>query len=360
METDVLKHAFGSGSRHNKASVGRFPAGSAVATRWIAVILLLLLPLGWAVGGCGASTKAGPSVETVTAAADRLAGWLRQSITHEGSEQDEFLAVMDNLYDWPEIGLVRYDGDGFADYLTLTERYVRESWRDPDGFRKATDLERLTLAVSAAGGDAHSVGGCDLIAALCSHARFDMQGVNSPIFGLIALDCGGYQVPAEATWTRESMLRLILEYQNDDGSFDLKGSGKGDPDITAMAIQALWRYVDRAEVEETVRGAVAWLSEAQREGGGYASWGTVNSESASQVIIALSTLGIDAASDPDFDKEGEDPLSSLLTHQLADGSFCHVSGGDGDKMASEQAMLALTSWLRFQSGRPALYDYVDQ
>jgi hypothetical protein len=325
----------------------------------VAAALLVSFLAVLALGGCTTASTAGPDCGAVAQAADRLSIWLRENVSHGGCEEDDFLSIMDNLYDWPEIGLARHDGGGFADYLALTERYIRQSWQDPDGFRKATDLERLTLAISAAGGDARDVGGHDLIAALCDHSRFDMQGVNSPIFALIALDCKAYPVPNGVAWTRERMLQSILEYRNGDGSFDLSGSGVGDPDITAMVVQALWRYAGDGEVEQTIEGAVAWLSEAQQDDGGYASWGAVNSESAAQVIIALSCVGVDVTTDPDFSKGGSNPLSFLLEYQNKDGGFCHTLHGGSNKMASEQAMLALDAWLRLRDGQSALYDYVD-
>ncbi|MBN2131571.1 MAG: terpene cyclase/mutase family protein, partial [Sedimentisphaerales bacterium] len=317
----------------------------------IAVVLVAVAP-----AGCGQGRSADSQQQVVERAAERLSGWLEEHVTHIGTADDDFVTVMDNLYDWPEIGLVRHDGSGFADYLPLTEQYVRGSWQESDGYHKATDLERLILAVSAAGGNPRDVSGHDLIAALCNHSRFDLQGANSAIFGLIALDCKGYPLAEGTLRTREKMLELALGYRLPDGSFSLTGDGEGDPDITAMAIQALWRYADDAEIGQVLDDAVAWLSRAQCDGGGYASWGVVNSESAAQVIIALSCMGIDVTSDPRFSRDGKDALSFLLICQQPGGGFCHVPGAQSDKVASEEAMLALAAWLRLKDGRSALYD----
>lgn len=310
-----------------------------------------------ALGACGQEYDAGRQQQVVVQAADRVAAWLREHVTHAKATGDDFISVMDNLYDWAEIGLVRYGSGGFPDYLSLTEEYVREFWQGADGFRKATDLERLTLAISAVGGDARNVGGHDLIAALCNHSRFDAQGANSPIFGLIALDCKGYPVPEGATWTREKMLQLALDYQHPDGSFSLNGEGAGDTDMTAMAVQALWRYADNPEISRALDRSLAWLSQARREDGGYVSRGSVNSESAAQVVIALSCMGLDVTSDAGFSRDGKSPLSFLLAHQEPNGGFSHTLGGGSDKVASEQAMLALVAWLRLKDGKATLYDF---
>jgi hypothetical protein len=325
--------------------------GLAVAVA-IAVALVVVT-----LGACGQERDAGRQQQVVTQAADRVAAWLQEYVTHAKATADDFISVMDNLYDWAEIGLVRYDGGGFLDYLPLTEEYVREFWQGADGFRKATDLERLALAISAAGGDARNVGGHDLIAALCNHSHFDAQGANSSIFGLIALDCKGYPVPEGATWTREKMLQLALDCQHSDGSFSLNGEGVGDTDITAMAVQALWRYADNPEISCALDRSLAWLSQVRREDGGYASRGSVNSESAAQVVIALSCVGSDVTSDADFGRDGTSPLSFLLAHQESNGGFSHTLGGGSDKMASEQAMLALVAWLRLKGGKATLYDF---
>lgn len=323
---------------------------------WAIAIVIAAALAAVTFGACGQERDATQQQQIVTQAVDRVAAWLREYVTHAKATADDFVSAMDNLYDWAEIGLVRYDGSGFPDYLPLTEEYVREFWQGTDGFRKATDLERLTLAISAAGGDARNVGGHDLIAALCNHSHFDAQGANSPIFGLIALDCKGYPVPEGATWTRAKMLQLALDYQHPDGSFSLNGEGMGDTDITAMAIQALWRYTDDPEISRALDRSLAWLSQARQEDGGYASGGSVNSESAAQVVIALSCVGLDVTLDAGFSRDGTSPLSFLLDHQEPNGGFSHTLGGS-DKVASEQAMLALVAWLRLKDGKATLYDF---
>ena len=62
--------------------------------------------------------------------------------------------------------------------------------------------------------------------------------------------------------------------------------------MTAMAIQALAPYYKTNEtVKAAVDKALEALSALQRSDGGFGSWGTVNSESCAQVIVALTALG---------------------------------------------------------------------
>lgn len=61
-----------------------------------------------------------------------------------------------------------------------------------------------------------------------------------------------------------------------------------------MAIQALAPYYStNSDVKEAIDKALTAMSNAQNENGGFASWGSVNSESCAQVLVALTSLGID-------------------------------------------------------------------
>ena len=49
----------------------------------------------------------------------------------------------------------------------------------------------------------------------------------------------------------------------------------------------------------------------QRPDDGFGSWGTVNSESCAQTIVALTAPGIDLATDSDIVKKGSTALGAL-------------------------------------------------
>ena len=53
------------------------------------------------------------------------------------------------------------------------------------------------------------------------------------------------------------------------------------------------------------------VSAMQRPDDGFGSWGTVNSESCAQAIVALTAPGIDLATDSDFVKKGSTALGAL-------------------------------------------------
>lgn len=88
---------------------------------------------------------------------------------------------------------------------------------------------------------------------------------------LLALDTKNYEVPEDASYSREDLIAYILKKELSGGGFTLVGS-KADVDITAMALQSLAPYYGRREdVTEVVDRALTWLSSAQRPDGNYST-----------------------------------------------------------------------------------------
>lgn len=209
---------------------------------------------------------------------------------------------------------------------------------------KATDYTQVILGVTAAGGNAQNVAGYDLTVFLSDLEAVQRQGLNAVFWALTALDSGNYEIPENpngVTATREDYLSAILQQQLPDGGFTL-GGDCGDTDMTAMALQALAPYQDRAEIASAMGQALACLSSLQLEDGGFSSWGTVNAESCAQAILALCRLGI-PLDDSRFVKNGHTILDKLLTYQQRNGSFAHSEGGDTDRLATLQGFHALSA-----------------
>ena len=222
---------------------------------------------------------------------------------------------------------------------------------------KSTDNSRLILALSSIGRDAAKVGDWDLTAPYEDFKWIKKQGINGPVFSLIALDTNHYQTK-DAT-IRQQCIDLILAKQLDDGGWALSGT-IADPDITAMTLQSLYPYREQAAVSEAAEKAFTCLSSLQQADGGYASWGTVNSESCSQVIVALTAWGIDPDTDPRFVKNDKSVIDAALTYyDQAQSAFKHVLSGNPDAIATEQACYALVAYDRFRNGKASLYDMSD-
>ena len=222
---------------------------------------------------------------------------------------------------------------------------------------KVTDNARVILGLTAIGKDVTNVGGHNLLKGLDNMAYVQKQGINGPIFTLIALDSHNY--PTMGDVTREKLIQVILDAQLPGGGWTLSGEN-ADTDMTAMAIQALAPYYKTNEtVKAAVDKALEALSAVQRNDGGFGSWGTVNSESCAQVIVALTALGIDPATDSRFVKNGNTVLDALAGFYVTGGGFKHTADGERNGMATEQGYYALAAYYRFVNGQTSLYDMSD-
>lgn len=268
--------------------------------------------------------------------------------------------------EWAVIGLSRAGllSDAAAQsYEQAAEDYVKQAGSVRLHHAKSTENSRAILGLTAAGYDAANVAGVDLTAGLTDMAYLRAQGTNGPIWALIALDCHGYDIPqcadGEEQVTREGLVAEILSYQCSDGGWALMGD-ESDVDMTAMALTALAPYKDDVEVKAAVDAALAYLSDAQQDDGGFMGWGTANSESCAQVIVALTALGIDPAADSRFVKNGASPLDGLCAFACEGGGFCHSNEqAEPDGMATEQGFYALAAYDRFRQGMTSLFDMTD-
>lgn len=268
--------------------------------------------------------------------------------------------------EWMVIGLARSgleipDADRYYEGVVA---YVREHIDENQRLHKAksTDNSRLILALTAMGKDVTNVGGHNLLLGLNDMDFVKKQGNNGPIWALLALDCGNYPVP-EGNVTRQGLLQEILAVQTPDGGWAISGT-EADSDMTGMALQALAPYCREVpEVAAAVEKAVERLSRMQDADGGYSTFGNggkvATSESISQVVVALTALGIDPNTDSRFVKNGSSALDALLRYYIPEGGFRHVADGDLDGMATEQAYYALTAYNRFLEGKTGLYDMTD-
>ena len=261
--------------------------------------------------------------------------------------------------EWMVIGLARSGRTVPAGYYDNVVEYVKAMADANERLHRAkvTDNARVILGLTAIGKDVTNVGGHNLLKGLDNMAYVQKQGINGPIFTLIALDSHNY--PTMGDVTREKLIQVILDAQLPGGGWNLSGEN-ADTDMTAMAIQALAPYYKTNEtVKAAVDKALDVLSGLQQGDGGFGSWGTVNSESCAQVIVALTALGIDPATDSRFVKNGNTVLDALAGFYVTGGGFKHTAGGDLDGMATEQGYYALAAYYRFANAQTSLYDMSD-
>ena len=261
--------------------------------------------------------------------------------------------------EWMVIGLARSGRTVPAGYYDNVVEYVKAKADANERLHRAkvTDNARVILGLTAIGKDVTNVGGHNLLKGLDNMAYVQKQGINGPIFTLIALDSHNY--PTMGDVTREKLIKAILDAQLPGGGWTLSGEN-ADTDMTAMAIQALAPYYKTNEtVKAAVDKALEALSALQRNDGGFGSWGTVNSESCAQVIVALTALGIDPTADSRFVKNGHTVLDALAGFYVTGGGFKHTADGERNGMATEQGYYALAAYYRFVNAQTRLYDMSD-
>lgn len=277
--------------------------------------------------------------------------------------------------EWAVLGLARsgYDipEEYYQNYYSAVESHIKAQKGELHP-SKYTEYSRLAVALTAIGKDPTDVAGYNLLEPLGDYDKTIWQGLNGPVWALIALDCANYEMPqntgAKTRATRDMYVNYILENQLLDGGFSLLGKAKAedlggavsDPDITGMALAALARYQDREDVKKAIQKALDCMSKMQQQGGGYASGDTENAESCAQMIIALSELGI-SIQDPRFVKGGNTLLDSLMSYYKKGEGFSHTKGeGNSSQMAAEQGLCAMVAAKRLIDGKSSLYNMSDR
>lgn len=273
--------------------------------------------------------------------------------------------------EWALLGLAR---NGAAVTDATYEKYCRNLEKvlaEKDGVldaRKYSEYSKVILTLTAMGKDPQNIGGYNLFEKLADFTMVKKQGVNGPVWALLALDCGTYDIPnvsgiAQIT-TRELLIENILSQEKKNGGFALTGD-VADVDITAMTLTALAPYRARADVGAAIDRALAVLSEKQLADGGFETLKTANAESCVQVIMALTSLGVDPQKDKRFIKNGKSVLDALLTYYATGGGFRHVNKAAVgyepvvNGLATAQGYYGLTAYSRFLEGKNTFYDMRD-
>lgn len=255
--------------------------------------------------------------------------------------------------EWTIIGIARSGilapDTYFEKYYNNVENYVKAK----DGIlhsRKNTEYSRVILALTAIGKNPENVAGYNLISPLLDFEKTTYQGINGAAWALIALDSknyGTYEI-------RQKYISHILKCEKEGGGWALSESeDNADADITAMVLTALSKYRDLQEVNSAVERGIKVLSALQNDDGGYSSYSTSTSESAAQVLTAISALGI-SYRDTRFVKNGKTLVDNLISFLNSDGSFSHTAGSN--LMATEQCFYALVSAKRSEEKKAALFD----
>ncbi len=277
-----------------------------------------------------------------------------------------------NAGEWTVLSLARGEYYGkddvyFSDYYDRIVETVNQtaSTVNMNGAlhkNKSTENSRLIVALSSIGKDATSVGEWNLVEAYAANGLnwIKKQGLNGTIWALIALDSNNYEISDKSL--RQQCVDEILARQHNDGGWALQAnkSYASDPDVTGMALQALYPYRHQEAVADACAAAFVCLSEMQHDNGTFASGGSECSESCAWVIVACTAWGIDPDTDSRFIKNGKSVVDGLLIHYLEnEAQFQHVIGAGSNGMATDQACYALVAYNRFIKGKKMLFDFSD-
>lgn len=192
--------------------------------------------------------------------------------------------------------------------------YLRANAAD---LRSPGDLARTILALSAAGVDARSFGGRDLVAALAKRRRdngsFD-GWPGSTAFAVMALRAGGAGAGAGPS------LSWLARVQNRDGGWGDTPGSPSTADGTGAAMQAM-------PSTDAARAGLGFLRRAQRPSGGFPMGGSggVNSQSTAWAAQGMIAVGRNPGS---VRSGGNSAIEYLTARQDSDGHFRYSPGSD--------------------------------
>lgn len=280
--------------------------------------------------------------------------------------------VSDTVEEWSAIGLARSDSlsemasEGY--YLNVVN-YISDNVDEQGKLNESgpVDNAKIILSLTSIGKSVENVNGSNLLQCLADMNYVKKQGVSGAIWTLIALNSNNYEIPkavggAEQT-TRDKLIDCIRSAQLDDGGWSVGSgeSGVSDPSATAVALQALAPYYNtNSKARPTVNKGLEFLSLQQDEKGRFLSDGTASAKACAQVIIALTSLGIDPEKDNRFIKNGKSAIDGLLSFYDNNGGFTSTADStESDPAATETAYVALTAYKRFIGGKTSIYDMTD-
>ena len=269
----------------------------------------------------------------------------------------------DTMDPWKIVEMVAY---GQQDKLENKDTYVESAKKTISENAKSTETEKAIIALSGLGYDVSNLDidgeKVNAISKLLEN-KIDDATVYTYAYGLNAVDSGKYCIPSNAYYGREQLVKNILELQTVDKGWTWSSDlTKQDTDTTGMVLPALAPYylADNAEeaelteatyknVKTAVNAAVDMLSTKQGSNGSY---GSANTDA--MVIVALSSLGIDANKDSRFVKEGNGLYDGMFQYMMKDYSgFWYGTNKKVNDLATEQAFRALVAYSKMkESGKP--------
>lgn len=234
-----------------------------------------------------------------------------------------------------------------SNYLTSLEEIVKEqSLENFDGL----EIQKVIIALTLEGRDATDFIGYNLINIMLEK---NLQNINDYVYTLLAIDSNNYEVPQGS---REGLIDEIVAKENEMGGWSFVGDIPS-VDLTGMVLSSLAPYKEEPKIKKIINRAVSFLSEAQKENGGYFEKmnGGDTSESVSQAIIGLASIGVDPSSES-FTKTGGNLVQHLMEFKQEDNGYSHtIKDEESMEVSTQQALLAYVAYDKYIDHTGSIY-----
>lgn len=269
--------------------------------------------------------------------------------------------------EWFALALSRYGSYDFTAYAESLRQFLAAASDSPAATRLKYALVQLSLGQmpdldGLLSEDALRKGLMTLVFGLHIETNLPVPAANAAAAGTESQVNGDptaaagtdSQVIYRSAHTIQMLLADLRNAQLPDGGWAIVGQ-TGDVDVTAMVLQALAPYLAQPDVQAAVEAGLTFLSGQMSADGTYASFGVSNCESTAQVLLALSSLNIDAAEDSRFRSQEATLFDGLNTFRTADGLYCHTVGSPSSDTATAQVLCALVAYHRFSNGQTPFF-----
>ncbi|WP_053955271.1 Ig-like domain-containing protein [Inediibacterium massiliense] len=251
---------------------------------------------------------------------------------------------------WKAIGIARAGKEVPKNYLELLNEGNTLPKKDAGAYGK------FILGILSAGGNPEHIGGHNFYQEICKlNLEKDKSAYTLP-FGLLALDAIDYKLPKECSFTRDDLIKNLLE-QQENGALKLetKYGGQSYLDDGALFIlTALSKYSkENQEVKSVIDETFKQLETKQNKDGGFG----LGKSSVETSALALMSMSLNEKNplDESFMKDGKNVIEYLLSMQNKDGSFKSI--GDVG-MTTEQVVRALEQYLYALDKKGSIYDFI--
>lgn len=286
-----------------------------------------------------------------------------------------------NFDDWFFLSILRSKKEiDYNLYKGMLRNYIIDSYREKGNLSNnlMTEWHRLIMLSSSVGLDPRAIVLNDenynlLIDGIYNTKNnnlLEKQGINSYVFALIALDSFGFkEIDNNDYHSRKSLIENIISFELDGGGFAYSKT-EADIDMTALVIQALSEYYNslyvynvynriqektiETNVKDVIDRALVIISTSQKNDGDFESYEISNVESTAQVLISLTSLGIDIDNDSRFIKNNNTVYDGIIKYQNSDGTFRR--NDYSNKISGYQAFMGLVAYDRWLNNMRSIYD----